>query len=116
MLSQNRIKSVQIINNKFNPAEARDVVSSIIDEHVNFCKVQHLSSWERNHSIDGGLINNKIEELNDKKDALNRIINQAKESDCEIYISGTIEIKLVNKNGELNRVIDLLEVDQLCEN
>ena len=42
------IQKVQLVEGKFTPSEAADVVSSLISEKINFHKIQRLSSLERN--------------------------------------------------------------------
>ncbi|MDH5475145.1 MAG: hypothetical protein OEX22_05590 [Cyclobacteriaceae bacterium] len=117
MRSQNQIKSVRIINDKFNPIDAKGVISCLIGEQVNFCKIQHLSHWERNHTIDGELIDIKVADLYDKKNELEKIIIQAKEGKLDVHISGTLEIKLLNRvDDENEKIIDLVEVDQISNN
>jgi len=92
---QDQIQRLQLLEGSFTPSEANDVITSIIDKNINFYKLQHLSLWEKDHTISSDSVNELISELNFKKNNLKRIIAQAKETGSKLSIESMFEIKLV---------------------
>lgn len=95
MIAQEQIQKTKVIADDFTPAEAEDLVSSLIRIYINFYKLQHLSQWERNHAISDSYLNEKIAELQAKEIELNNTILLAKETGCTIKLDGIIRLKLI---------------------
>jgi len=91
-------KSIKIIDQAYSPEEARDIISSVIDSHINFYKLQHLKNWVGDHSTTTEERDQKIEELLKKKKELHKIIESAKQEDLCIKIRGVFDMKLEKKS------------------
>jgi len=90
-----QIQKTKFMNGVYNPSEAWDIVSSIIDGHINFHKLQFQTHWEANHATSTDFRDNKIDELLKKKDELITLIQLSKQEGFNISINGTFEVELV---------------------
>ncbi|MEC7771573.1 MAG: hypothetical protein VX798_10335 [Bacteroidota bacterium] len=87
-------KRIQLVDGKFNPTEASDVITSLIDEKINFHKIQRLKIWEGNHHCNTNVLNNRIQELEQEKQIARDIVNQARTKGKSLTINGILEITL----------------------
>jgi len=94
IMTQEQVQIIQLIDGDFTPSEASDTVISIINKKINFYKLQHLSLWEKDHSISSKYLDKIISELNFKKSNLKNIIAQAKETGSKLSLEAILEIKL----------------------
>lgn len=94
MATQTMVKKLEFVNDRFVPQAAKDVVSTVFDSHINFCKIQQMSNWERTQSWDNGPINKKCQELDTQMSELQKILDKAKKDGQEVSISGVLEVKI----------------------
>jgi len=87
-------QKIQLVDGKFTPSEASDVITSLIDEKINFHKIQRLKIWEGNHHGKTNLLDNRIQELELEKQAARDIVNQARTKGKNVTINGILEITL----------------------
>lgn len=95
MLVQNQTQKLKMVDGQFNTMEASDLLGSMIEGSINFCKRQYLSMWERDHSISKKELDQKVEELQNQQNLLKSLIAQARENGCELRIKGNFEIEVV---------------------
>lgn len=95
MNSFEQLQKTKFMIGVYNPLLAANMISSIIDAHINFYKLQFLSQWEADHSISTEDRDKKIGELKEKKKQLRSLIEQSKEEGGNISLEGIFEIKLV---------------------
>ena len=87
------LQKVQLVNGVFTPSEAADIIGSLIDEKINFHKIQRLQRWEGNHKCDTGDLNDRITELEqDRAQALEFIGQIRKEGGKALRINGILEM------------------------
>jgi hypothetical protein len=86
------IQKVQLVEGKFTPAEAADVISSLIQEKINFHKLQRISRCEGNEKSDCTYPDSRVKELEDERMIAREFIKIAKKEGCNLRINGTIEI------------------------
>ncbi|MFT6320674.1 MAG: hypothetical protein ACJAT4_001602 [Granulosicoccus sp.] len=70
-------QKVQVLNGTFKPSEARDIISKMIDDQINFYKLQNLSHWIKDCNISQASLDEKILKLQNTKQELNEIIKEA---------------------------------------
>ncbi len=87
-------QKVQLVKGEFTPSEAADILSALIDEKINFHKLQRLQRWEGNHKSDTGDLNNRIVELEESRDQALAFISQARKAGKQLHIKGTLELTL----------------------
>ena len=89
------LQKVQLVNGVFTPSEAADIIGSLIDEKINFHKIQRLQRWEGNHKCDTGDLNDRITELEqDRAQALEFIARIRKEGGKALRINGILEMSV----------------------
>lgn len=92
-----------LINGTFQPAEAKNVLFTLIKDKINFHKLEMFSAYER-YGIELPHSKKRVSEL---KDALLKIEETIKESEklnSNVQIVGAIEIIAVEKK-EKNEVL-----------
>jgi len=85
------IQKVQLVEGKFTPSEAADVISALIAEKINFHKMQRLSQ-DGEETANGSQSNSRIKELEDERMIAREFIKIAKKEGYNIKINGTLEI------------------------
>ena len=86
------IQKVQLVEGKFNPSEATDIISSLIAEKINFHKLQRLSKCEGNENANCEYPDNRIHELEDERMIAKEFIKIARKEGYNLRINGTLEI------------------------
>jgi len=89
-------RKIQLVDGTFTPTEASDVMTALINEKINFHKIQRLKIWEENHSSRTNTLNNRIDELEKEKMTARAIIEQARKNGKNVTINGVLEIKYVD--------------------
>ncbi|MFP4846884.1 hypothetical protein [Winogradskyella sp. PE311] len=99
-LEQNVIKTEQKVNlveGKFTPSEASHVVNALIEQKINFHKVQRLRMCEGFEDSDTSYMNGRVKELMNEKQIAKDYINIARREGYDVIINGTLEITFTKK-------------------
>jgi len=56
-------QKIQLVKGEFTPSEASHIIMNLIDEKINFHKLQRLQMWEGNHKSKTEQLDGRIEEL-----------------------------------------------------
>lgn len=91
------IQKVQLVEGTFTPSEASDVISSLIQEKINFHKLQRLSKCEGNENANCEYPDNRVKELEDEKLIAKEFIKIARKEGSNLRINGVIEISFDHK-------------------
>ncbi|MCM5662396.1 hypothetical protein [Galbibacter mesophilus] len=83
---------VQLVKGEFTATQIGEVMSSLLEEKINFNKVKKLQIWEENHQSDLALINERIYQLEGEKRKVEEFINAHPQK--SFSVNGTIEITL----------------------
>lgn len=86
------IQKVQLVEGKFTPSEASDIISALIKEKINFHKLQRLGRSEGNINADCTYPDGRIEELEHERIIAKEFIKMAREEGYNLKINGTLEI------------------------
>lgn len=89
-------QTVQLVKGVFTPSEASDVMISLINEKINFHKLQRLQLWEKNNAFDTNQLDVHIDELLRERENLIEIIANINALGKNLKINGTLEITPVN--------------------
>lgn len=89
-----QMKTMNMMEDKFTCSEAKDLICQMIDQQINFYKLQYMSIWEGNHSMTTTHLENKIADLVEQKEEINRLIKHAKEEGYNLSIDSKVEIRL----------------------
>lgn len=60
-------KHIKLVDGEFTPSQALDILSTLIDEKINYHKVEKLQHWESNHHKDPHPLLKGIQELEKQK-------------------------------------------------
>lgn len=92
MISTEKKTEVNLVDGKFTVSEAKDVISALIDQKINFHKVQRLSIWEGNEGEQAEFPNGRIVELARDKKKIKKFLSSLKQQGLNVRITGTLEI------------------------
>ena len=99
-LEQTVIKTEQKINlveGKFTPSEASHVVNSLIEQKINFHKLQRLRMCEGHEDSDTTYESSRVQELYNEKQIAKDYIAIARQEGYDVIINGTLEITFSKK-------------------
>lgn len=88
-------QKIQLIKGEFNPSEASLVISTLIDQKINFHKMQRLQNWEGNHGFETSELDGRIKELEEEKRTAKQFFASINGTGCTLKINGLIEIEVV---------------------
>ncbi|WP_411896186.1 hypothetical protein [Winogradskyella sp. A2] len=88
-------QEVQLVEGLFTPSEATHIVNALIDQKVNFHKIQKLRLCEGHEASDTTYEHNRINELNDAKQTAKDYIAIARKEGYNVVINGTLNISFV---------------------
>lgn len=88
------IQKLQLVKGEFTPSEAAHIIDSLIDEKINFHKIQRLQIWEGNHKCKTVDLDGRIEELELEKSIVRDFINNSRGLGQNLKINGVLEISI----------------------
>lgn len=91
-------QKIQLVKGEFTPSEASHVIGSLIDEKINFHKIQRLQQWEGNHYSNSDELDGRITELQKEKGIAKEFIAQSFQKNQMIKINGVLEISIIDNN------------------
>lgn len=87
-------QNVQLVNGNFTPSEASHIIMNLIDEKINFHKIQRLQIWEGNHICRTEQLDGRIKELEKEKEKTREFINKTRSLGKDLKINGILEISI----------------------
>lgn len=87
-------QKIQLVKGEFTPSEASHIIMKLIDEKINFHKIQRLQIWEGNHKCETKELDGRIEELQKEKEITRAFINQTRGLGKKLHINGVLEISV----------------------
>ena len=87
-------KNIQLVNGCFTPSEASDIINGLIDEKINFHKIQKLQIWEGNHVCKTKPLDDRISQLIEEKRTAKEFISEMRASGKKLKINGILEISI----------------------
>lgn len=95
LIKPGKIKQkVQLVKGEFSPSDASYVIMSLIDEKINFHKIQRLQKWEGNHRASTNDLDDRIAELEREKDVAREFIAKSRKLNKNLKINGILEIMI----------------------
>ncbi|MGB3152095.1 MAG: hypothetical protein WBB27_15680 [Maribacter sp.] len=85
-------QEIQLVKGKFTPSEASDVITSLLNEKINFHKLQRLQVYEGNHACETEQLDARIKELEEEKRIAKKYIANIRGKGKNIRINGILEI------------------------
>ena len=90
--SEIHAQEIQLVKGEFTPSQASDVIMALINQKINYHKIEGLQNWERNHKYDQEPLNNRINELEEEKRIAAAFISKMREQGKNLKIKGIIEM------------------------
>ncbi len=90
------IQKVQLVDGKFTPSEASDVIKGLIQEKINFHKLQRLSICEGDEKGDCRYPDGRVTELVAELSVAQEIIAEARQKGKQLRINGILELEFVD--------------------
>ncbi|WP_339710695.1 hypothetical protein [Cyclobacterium amurskyense] len=87
-------QTIQLVKGEFTPSEATHVLMGLIDEKINFHKIQRLQIWEGNHGSKTDQLDGRIQELELEKKKAQEFINITRGLGQKISINGVLKISV----------------------
>ncbi|WP_091868689.1 hypothetical protein [Pricia antarctica] len=84
---------IQLIKGEFSPSEASLIISTLIDQKINFHKMQRLQHWEGNHGFETSELDGRIKELVEEKRTAKEFFAAIKGEKRKLKIDGVIKIE-----------------------
>ena len=85
-------QKIQLVKGEFTPSEASHVILSLIDEKINFHKIQRLQFREGNDECITDSLDGRIQELENEKEIAKRFIRSTRGLGQNLRINGILEI------------------------
>lgn len=85
-------QKIQLVKGEFTPSEASHIIMNLIDEKINFHKIQRLQIWEGNHKCETDELDGRIEELQKEKEIAREFINNTRSLGQKLKINGILDI------------------------
>lgn len=87
-------QKIQLVKGEFSPSEASHIVIKLIDEKINFHKVQRLQMYEGNHHCETEELDGRIKELEEEKRIAKKFIGNTKDLGKRLKIDGVLHISV----------------------
>lgn len=87
-------QKIQLVQGSFTASEACDVVTALLNEKINFHKLQRLSWCEGDKDADTKYPDERIAELEKEKIVAKEFINSCRFEGKRLRIEGTLNITL----------------------
>jgi DNA-binding HxlR family transcriptional regulator len=87
-------QKIQLVKGEFTPSEASHIITNLIDDKINFHKIQRLQMWEGNHKCKTDQLDNRIKELEKEKVIAKEFINSIRSLGQNLKIDGVLEISV----------------------
>ncbi|MGY5846826.1 hypothetical protein ACW6QP_05355 [Salegentibacter sp. HM20] len=85
---------LDLLNGIFTQSDSAHIISALIDEKINFHKIQKWQMWESNHSFNSENIDSRIHELQNQKEEVKQWLRNLNSKSCTIKIEGTIYLSI----------------------
>lgn len=94
--------SMPLIQGKFSPNEAGEMLLQMLESQITYYKVKFLSNWEKDHKTHSEMHDLKIEELTKRKMRLREMLENARKQGVHLNIEARIELKPETKQMQQN--------------
>lgn len=89
-------QKIQLVKGTFTPSEASDIICALIDEKINFHKIQRLQVLEGDHNSETNQLDGRIQELEDEKRMAKAFIATTRGLGRKLNINGVLQITVAD--------------------
>lgn len=94
-------QEVNLVEGEFTCSEAQFVINELINEKINFHKLQRLSLCEGDENCDTSYSTRRIQELENEKLIAKSYIDKARKKGYNVFINGVLEIRFTKREDNL---------------
>ncbi len=87
---------VQLVQGEFLPAQAYEIVTSLIDQKISFHNRESIQQWEKNHDFDQTTLKKRIEQLEVEKTKVAAFITNAKANGKKVKVDGQLNLYAID--------------------
>lgn len=87
-------QKIQLVDGTFTPSETLDVVLALLQEKINFHKLQRISWCEGSSDADTRYPDGRISELEEEKNVIREFVSQVRSEGKRLKINGVLNITL----------------------
>ncbi|MGB5498732.1 MAG: hypothetical protein WBM77_07360 [Maribacter sp.] len=91
-----RKQNIRLVDGEFTASEASFVVQALLDEKINFHKLQRLSMLEGDCNTKTTFDTGRIAELENEKVVAKEFFSQIRQQGLKLQIKGNLEIIIAN--------------------
>lgn len=88
-------QKLQLVKGEFTPSEASHIITNLLDQKINFHKIQQLQVWEGDHKCETESLETRIQELQQEKLIANEFIHTIQNLGKKLKINGVLEIEVI---------------------
>jgi hypothetical protein len=92
--SEKNTQKIQLVNGEFTPSEASHVIIALLNEKINFHKIQRLQLWEGNHKYETNQLDSRIKDLQEEKRIASEFLSRIQGNGKKLKINGILEISV----------------------
>ena len=85
-------QTIRLVDGTFTTSEASFIVQALLDEKINFHKLQRLSTLEGNSDTKTSYDDGRIHELQNEKIMAKEFFSKIREQGLQLQIKGSLEI------------------------
>lgn len=90
-------QKIQLVDGTFTPSETSDVVLALLQEKINFHKLQRISWCEGDQDANTRYPDGRIAELEEEKKTIKEFVAQIRHEGKRLRIDGVLNISLVEE-------------------
>lgn len=87
-------QKVTIVNGCYTPAEASEIVESMIEGKINFHKVKRLQQWLGDCNCENADSKQRIQELSNDFEKAQAFFAEARQAGKKVVITGNLQMSL----------------------
>ena len=95
MVATDFMQKINLVEGKFTPSQASDIIEAFIKERINAHKIQKLQLWIGDVNSKTDHLNEKISELINEKKIAKDLITEARREGVKLSINATLEISIM---------------------
>lgn len=88
-------QKIQLVDGEFTPSQASDIIMALINQKINYHKIESLQNYERNHKYDQEPITKRVDQLVVEKKKLEDFISKMREEGKNLKVDGILTLKSV---------------------
>lgn len=89
-------KEVKLIDGDFTPSQAFDILSALIDQKINYHKIENLQHWEKDHNNDPRPFQERIQKLEEEKELLKKYLSHLRKEGKRLSIDGILTLNPID--------------------